>query len=222
MTAPAQAATRPHAPRCGGTRSVGAEYERRKRALDLALCAVVLPVMLPVLGLCALLVRLSGEGPILFVQDRTGLGGRRFRMFKFRTMVPDAALLRDELKARSAVGGPDFKLLDDPRTTRIGSLLRRTSLDETPQIWNVLRGDMSFVGPRPTSFDADAYDLWHTERLEVRPGLTGLWQVEARGDIDFDERVRLDIAYVRRRSLALDLWILLRTLPAVLRQRGAY
>jgi len=222
MTAAAQAAIRPRAPRCGGSRSVGVGYERRKRALDLALCAVVLPVMLPVLGLCALLVRLSGEGPILFVQDRTGIGGRRFRMFKFRTMVPEAAFLRDELKARSAVDGPDFKLLDDPRTTRIGSLLRRTSLDETPQIWNVLRGDMSFVGPRPTSFDADAYDLWHTERLEVRPGLTGLWQVEARGDIDFDERVRLDIAYVRQRSLTLDLWILFRTLPAVLRQRGAY
>jgi lipopolysaccharide/colanic/teichoic acid biosynthesis glycosyltransferase len=106
--------------------------------------------------------------------------------------------------------------------TRIGQFLRRTSLDETPQIWNVLRGEMTLVGPRPTSFDASTYALWHTERLDVVPGLTGLWQIERRGDIDFDDRVRLDIAYVRQRSLRLDLEILLRTLPAVLSQRGAY
>lgn len=190
--------------------------------LDLFVCLLVLPVVLPVALLCALLVRCSGPGPLFFVQERTGRGGRRFRMLKFRSMVPEAPRLKDEIRAALNVTGPDFKLEDDPRVTRFGRFLRRTSLDELPQLWNVLKGDMSLVGPRPTSFDATTYDLWHTERLEVAPGLTGLWQVARRGDIDFDDRVRLDIAYVRNRSLRLDLAILLRTIPAVLSQRGAY
>ncbi len=190
--------------------------------LDLFVCLIVLPVVLPVALFCALLVRFSGPGPLFFVQERTGRGGRRFRMLKFRSMVPDAPRLKDEIRAALNVTGPDFKLEDDPRVTRFGRFLRRTSLDELPQLWNVLKGDMSLVGPRPTSFDATTYDLWHTERLEVAPGLTGLWQVARRGDIDFDDRVRLDIAYVRNRSLRLDLAILLRTIPAVLSQRGAY
>jgi len=193
-----------------------------KRAIDLILCLAALPLVAPVLLVCALLVRLSGRGPLFFVQLRTGLGGRRFRMFKFRTMVPEAASMKEGMRAELGIEGPDFKLAHDPRVTRIGQFLRRTSLDETPQIWNVLRGDMTLVGPRPTSFDASTYALWHTERLDVVPGLTGLWQIERRGDIDFDDRVRLDIAYVRQRSLRLDLEILLRTLPAVLSQRGAY
>jgi lipopolysaccharide/colanic/teichoic acid biosynthesis glycosyltransferase len=118
--------------------------------------------------------------------------------------------------------GPDFKITDDPRVTRIGRLLRKTSLDELPQVWNVLRGDMSLVGPRPTSFEMQSYHLWHTERLEVVPGLTGLWQVNGRGDLDFDDRVRLDIEYIERRCLRLDLVILLRTFTAVFKQQGAY
>ncbi|MCA9503580.1 MAG: sugar transferase [Spirochaetaceae bacterium] len=197
-------------------------YAAKKRALDLAICLAALPFALPVLLVCAALVKLTSEGPVFFVQERTGQGGRRFRMLKFRTMVKDAPALRARLAEQLAHEGPDFKLVDDPRMTPIGRVLRKTSLDESPQLWNVLCGDMSLVGPRPTSFAADRYDLWHTERLEVPPGLTGLWQVEARGDIDFDERVRRDIAYVRNRSLALDLSILLRTIPAVLLQRGAY
>jgi lipopolysaccharide/colanic/teichoic acid biosynthesis glycosyltransferase len=197
-------------------------YARTKRILDLTICLSLLPLALPLLGVCALLVKLTDRGPVFFVQDRTGRGGRRFKMFKFRTMVPNAAELKDELKAASDVDGPDFKLENDPRITAVGHLLRRTSLDEAPQIWNVLRGDMSLVGPRPTSFESDTYDLWHTERLEVEPGVTGLWQIARRGDIDFDDRVRLDIAYVRHRSLPLDISILLRTIPAVLTRRGAY
>jgi lipopolysaccharide/colanic/teichoic acid biosynthesis glycosyltransferase len=130
--------------------------------------------------------------------------------------------MKDELKAQSDIAGPDFKVVDDPRVTRVGHFLRKTSLDEAPQLWNILKGDMSLVGPRPTSFAPDTYDLWHTERLEAMPGLTGLWQVHGRGEIDFDERVRLDIAYVRSQSMALDLAILLRTVPAVLLQKGAY
>jgi lipopolysaccharide/colanic/teichoic acid biosynthesis glycosyltransferase len=205
-----------------GARRIGATYHASKRALDLVVCLLLLPLLFPVLLGCALLVKLSGRGPLLFVQERTGLGGRRFRMYKFRTMVPDAASMREAIKAKSGMSGPDFKVENDPRVTPIGRLFRKTSLDETPQIWNILKGDMSLVGPRPTSFDVDTYDLWHTERLEALPGLTGLWQIDGRGQIDFDERVRLDIQYVRNRSLRLDLEILLRTVPAVLSQRGAY
>lgn len=205
-----------------GRRRIGATYHASKRTLDLAVCLLLLPLLLPVLLASAFLVKLSSRGPLLFVQERTGLGGRRFKMYKFRSMVPNAASMKEEIKAKNGMIGPDFKVANDPRVTRLGKFFRKTSLDETPQIWNVIRGDMSLVGPRPTSFDTDTYDLWHTERLEALPGLTGLWQVAARGQIDFDERVRLDISYVRNRSLRLDLEILLRTIPAVLSQRGAY
>jgi len=197
-------------------------YSAKKRALDLAVCLILLPVALPILLACALLVKLTSKGPVLFVQERTGLGGNRFKILKFRTMVPNATNMKKGLESENLMGGPDFKLANDPRVTRVGIFLRKTSLDEAPQLWNILRGDMSLVGPRPTSFSAQTYDLWHTERLEVMPGLTGLWQIAGRGEIDFDDRVRLDIAYVRNRSLPLDLSILLRTIPAVLSQRGAY
>jgi lipopolysaccharide/colanic/teichoic acid biosynthesis glycosyltransferase len=209
-------------PRVRTWRPLAPGYHLKKRAIDLTVCLLAAPVAVPVLLVCAGLVRLSGKGPILFVQPRTGFGGRRFNMIKFRTMVQDAAAMKAELAAGNHMGGPDFKLVNDPRITRIGALLRKTSLDEAPQLWNVLRGEMSLVGPRPTSFEASTYDLWHTERLEVLPGLTGLWQIGGRAEIDFDDRARLDIAYVRNRSVALDLLILLRTIPAVLFQRGAY
>jgi lipopolysaccharide/colanic/teichoic acid biosynthesis glycosyltransferase len=143
-------------------------------------------------------------------------------MFKFRTMVVGAHEMKAELADANVMSGPDFKLRDDPRVTPVGRFLRKTSLDEAPQLFNILLGDMSWVGPRPTSFAADTYDLWHTERLDVVPGLTGLWQVDGRGEIDFDDRVRMDIEYVRKRNLALDLFILLKTIPAVISQRGAY
>ena len=197
-------------------------YSLKKRALDLFICIVALPVALPILFLCAAAVRLSSPGPIFFVQERTGWRGRRFRMLKFRTMVDGAHLMKEQLADDNVMGGPDFKVANDPRVTPIGRFLRKTSLDEAPQIWNVLRGEMSLVGPRPTSFSADSYELWHTERLDAVPGLTGLWQVGGRSDIDFDDRVRLDITYVRNRSMALDISILLRTIPAVISQRGAF
>lgn len=203
-------------------RARGDGYALQKRILDLGLCLLAAPLVLPLLLLCALAVKLSSPGPVLFSQVRTGKNGRRFTMYKFRSMVRDAGAQRDRLKAERVIEGPDFKLRDDPRITRVGAIMRKTSLDELPQLWNVLRGEMSLVGPRPTSFAVDTYTLWHTERLEVMPGLTGLWQVIKRGDLDFDDRVRLDIHYVRRASLALDTWILIRTVPAVLMQRGAY
>jgi lipopolysaccharide/colanic/teichoic acid biosynthesis glycosyltransferase len=197
-------------------------YELVKRALDLAICVAFLPVVLLLMAACALAIRIDTPGPVIFRQERTGRGGRRFRMYKFRTMVQDAPERKLDLLHLNEHSGPDFKITNDPRVTRVGKLLRKTSLDELPQILNVFRGDMSLVGPRPTSFDVTTYTLWHTERLEVLPGITGLWQVGGRSDVDFDERVRLDIQYIERRSLRLDLVILLRTVRAVLGQRGAY
>jgi lipopolysaccharide/colanic/teichoic acid biosynthesis glycosyltransferase len=197
-------------------------YALVKRGLDIAACLVAAPLVIPLVLICAVVVRCSSPGPIFFRQKRTGQGGRPFEMLKFRSMVLDAELQKAALKVSQGVSGPDFKMEQDPRITRVGSLMRKTSLDELPQLWNVFKGDMSLVGPRPTSFGIETYQRWHAERLEVKPGLTGLWQIRARGDLDFDHRVRLDIAYVRQRSLLLDLWILLRTAPCVIAQRGAY
>lgn len=198
-------------------------YLLAKRALDVLLVTLSLPFALPILILCAILIKLdSPDGPIYFTQDRTGKGGRRFKMYKFRTMVPNAEELKKELVHLNELQWPDFKITNDPRVTRVGRLLRKTSLDELPQLLNVLRGDMSLVGPRPTSFTAHTYDLWHTERLDVLPGLTGLWQIMGRGSMEFDDRVRLDVAYIERRCLWLDVQILFRTLWAVIQQRGAH
>jgi len=148
------------------------------------------------------------------------LHGRRFGMWKFRTMVANAEELKTELTHLNILPPPDFKILNDPRVTRVGRFLRRTSLDELPQLFNVLSGHMTLVGPRPTSFAATTYDLWHTKRLEVVPGLTGLWQINGRNEMTFDERLRLDIAYIDHQSLALDLKIIALTFAAVFRRTG--
>jgi lipopolysaccharide/colanic/teichoic acid biosynthesis glycosyltransferase len=196
-------------------------YRPVKRALDLAICLAVMPLVAPVLLVCALAVRLDSPGPVLFTQQRTGQHGIRFGMFKFRTMVRDAEELKPSLMHLNTLPPPDFKIIDDPRITRVGRFLRRTSLDELPQILNVLRGEMSLVGPRPTSFAASTYDLWHTERLEAVPGITGLWQVRERNAATFDERLRLDVEYLQRMSLGLDLKILWWTVVAVFKRSGA-
>jgi lipopolysaccharide/colanic/teichoic acid biosynthesis glycosyltransferase len=198
-----------------------ASYERLKRALDLCLTMAAFPFALVVLALCVFAIKLESPGPAWFTQLRTGKHGRRFPMFKLRTMVPNAEELKACYMHLNEHTYPDFKVTNDPRVTRCGRVLRKLSLDELPQIFNVMKGDMSLVGPRPTSFPADAYRLWHTTRLEVAPGLTGLWQIEGRDEPDFDNRIRLDIAYIRNRCLWLDLQILLRTAGAVARTRGA-
>jgi len=203
----------------------GRAYLIVKRIMDLALVILSLPLTLPAMGLCALMLKLeSPHAPIFFKQLRTGKGGRPFRMFKFRTMVVNAEQLKGQLAALNTVGelaGP-LKLKADPRVTRVGRLLRKTSLDELPQIFNVLKGEMSLVGPRPTSWSATFYKLWQTERLDVLPGITGLWQVVGRGSDDFDQWLRFDITYIERRCLWLDIQILTRTVTAVLEERGAY
>ena len=197
-------------------------YRVAKRLLDLTICVLILPPVLLAIALCAVVLWLDSPGPVFFAQLRTGYGGRRFRMYKFRTMVPNAEQLKQAYLHLNELAWPDFKITNDPRVTRFGRFLRKTSLDELPQILNVLKGEMSLVGPRPTSFDSSTYALWQMERLEVLPGITGLWQINGRSDLDFDDRLRLDIAYIEQQSLWLDLRILAGTLGAVLSQRGAY
>ena len=191
-----------------------------KRGFDLVAGSLLVIVMLPVLAACALAVKLDSPGPAVFGQLRTGRDGRRFRMYKFRTMLANAEELKASLAHLNVLPPPDFKIPNDPRITRVGRLLRAISLDELPQLFNVLRGDMSLVGPRPTSFAPSTYQLWHTHRLDVPPGMTGLWQIEGRASMTFDERLRLDVAYIRRASLAFDVLLLLRTFGAVVRRSG--
>ncbi len=203
----------------------GMFYPRQvKPVIDGVLALLLIVLLLPLLALIALAIRLDDGGPVLFVQQRTGYLGRRFALFKFRTMVPDAEARKEALRALSIHGlaSPDFKLVADPRVTRIGRLLRRTSLDELPNLLNIVRGEMSFVGPRPTSFAATAYALHHLPRLGARPGLTGLWQVSGRANIDFDQRAELDIAYIRSLSLVGDLALMRRTITAIRRAEGAH
>ncbi|MGZ4276378.1 MAG: sugar transferase [Solirubrobacteraceae bacterium] len=196
-------------------------YRAAKRAFDLVVCSLALVVVLPVMALCALAIRIDTRGPIVFGQMRTGRDGRRFRMWKFRTMVQNAEELKASLAHLNVMPPPDFKIPQDPRITAVGRFLRATSLDELPQLVNVLRGEMSLVGPRPTSFPASTYELWHTRRLDVAPGITGLWQVEGRNTTSFDERLRLDARYIRTMSLRMDIVLLLRTVGSIIRRSGA-
>ena len=201
----------------------GRAYLVAKRFMDLFLVLVTLPFWLPLNGIVALIIHLASPGaPAMFKQLRTGKGGRRFYMYKFRTMVPDAEELKPKYAHLNELQWPDFKITDDPRITRVGRFLRKTSLDEIPQFFNILKGEMSLVGPRPTSFGPETYKLWHTSRLDVMPGLTGLWQIMGRAQLEFDDRLRLDIAYMERASLWLDINILLRTVTAVFDSRGAH
>jgi lipopolysaccharide/colanic/teichoic acid biosynthesis glycosyltransferase len=196
-------------------------YERRKRCFDLVVVLGTAPLWVVALASILIVMRFGSGGPVLYRQLRTGRHGERFSMWKLRTMVPGADEHLDGDLVPHVDQGPAPKVVDDPRVTPMGRLLRRTSLDELPQLWNVLRGDMSLVGPRPTSFPAETYRPWQRGRLAAQPGLTGLWQVLARGSVDFDVRAGYDLEYVARRSMRLDLLILLRTFAVVLAGRGA-
>jgi lipopolysaccharide/colanic/teichoic acid biosynthesis glycosyltransferase len=198
--------------------------QRLKRFLDLAVASALLVVLAPVYLVTALAVRLSGPGPILYPWKVLGRNGRPFVGYKFRTMVPEAEALKPKLLERNEMRGPVFKMREDPRVTTIGRWLRKYSVDELPQLWSVLKGDMSLVGPRPCSAEEFArFEPWQRAKLAVTPGITCLWQVEGRNEItDFEEWARLDLRYIRQWTLRLDLGILARTLPAVLRGRGAY
>ncbi|MGH2443384.1 MAG: sugar transferase [Chloroflexota bacterium] len=194
-----------------------------KRLSDIALALVGLILTAPLVGLLMLLIRLESAGPALLRQDRVGAGGRRFTCFKLRTMGHDAEDARATLSALNETSGPLFKIKEDPRRTRLGRRIRSWSLDELPQLINVLRGEMSVVGPRPPlPGEVEMYETWHMRRLEVKPGLTGIWQVSGRSDLPFDEMILMDIFYVDNWSLALDVRILLRTVIPVLGRHGAY
>lgn len=190
----------------------GRTYLLAKRISDVVIVLSAAPLWLPVFLLSGLLIKLdSPKDPVFFKQYRTGKNGRRFAMLKYRTMVTNAEELKASLADQNLLQWPDFKVLNDPRITRIGKFLRESSLDELPQLLNVLRGDMSLVGPRPTSFAAGTYELWQSERLDVTPGITGLWQILGRGRMEFTDRVRLDIHYIENRCLWLDMKLLFRT-----------
>jgi lipopolysaccharide/colanic/teichoic acid biosynthesis glycosyltransferase len=206
-------------------------YQIAKRVMDLVLCLLAMPLVLPLLALCALAIRIDSPGPVLFVQERIGKGGRRFRMYKFRTMQHnlDDSRHRDFLKAfvNGRVGGDEngrvlYKPFQASQITRVGRILRKTSMDELPQLINVLRGEMSLVGPRPNvPWEFEEYRGWHQERLEVLPGITGLAQVRGRSGITFDSIVKYDIEYIERQSLAMDLTIMWWTVSSVLFGTGA-
>ncbi|HEY8713035.1 MAG TPA: sugar transferase [Thermoanaerobaculia bacterium] len=193
-----------------------------KRALDVAVSMLILTLTAPVLLIAALAIRMTSPGSIVFKQERIGLNGRIFTLYKFRTMIEDAHERRGEVTHLNEMTGPVFKAKDDPRVTAVGRWLRKFSLDEIPQLWNVLKGDMSLVGPRPPiPEEVASYHRWHRRRLSMKPGLTCLWQISGRNQVDFDRWMQMDLQYIDNWSPSLDLKILLRTIPAVLSGRGA-
>jgi exopolysaccharide biosynthesis polyprenyl glycosylphosphotransferase len=193
-----------------------------KRLLDIAVSALLLVLAAPLILLVAAVIKLTSPGSVFFKQTRIGLNGRIFTLYKFRTMIEDAHERREEVSHLNEMTGPVFKMKDDPRVTTVGRVLRKFSLDEIPQFWNVFRGDMSLVGPRPPIPEEVAnYHRWHRRRLSMKPGLTCLWQINGRNNVDFDRWMQLDLQYIDNWSPLLDLKILLRTIPAVLSGRGA-
>ena len=201
----------------------GRMYLIVKRVMDLSVIFLIFPFWLPVFILIYIIIMISSPGaPAVFTQFRTGMGGKRFPMYKFRSMASNAEDLKEKYAHLNELQWPDFKITNDPRVTKVGKILRKTSLDELPQLINVFKGEMSLVGPRPTSFSVETYKLWQTERLEVMPGITGLWQIIGRAQLEFDDRLRLDILYMERAGIWFDLNILFRTISAVFKQRGAH
>ncbi|MGZ5434358.1 MAG: sugar transferase [Thermoanaerobaculia bacterium] len=193
-----------------------------KRTIDVVAAVGILVLTLPMLGIAALAIRFTSPGSVLFKQERLGLNGRIFTLYKFRTMIEDAHRMREEIAHLNEMNGPVFKSSQDPRITKVGRILRKFSLDEIPQLWNVLRGDMSLVGPRPPlPEEVWSYERWQRRRLSMKPGLTCLWQVSGRNSVDFDRWMELDLQYIDTWSPTLDFKILLRTIPAVLSGRGA-
>jgi len=197
-------------------------YILLKRLTDIILSALGIALFLPFSIIFAVLIKLTSKGPVIFKQTRVGIGGKPFTCYKFRSMVADAEAKRDQLRHLNEADGPVFKIRNDPRITPIGAFMRKTSIDEIPQLWNVLKGDMSLVGPRPPlPCEVKEYGDRELKRLSVRPGLTCLWQINGRSNIPFEQWVELDIQYIETRCFRNDLMILVRTIPAVLTGRGA-
>jgi exopolysaccharide biosynthesis polyprenyl glycosylphosphotransferase len=194
-----------------------------KRAIDFTMALLGLIFVSPLMALIALAIKLESAGPVIFTQERVGKGGKRFYIYKFRSMVQDAEAQKVRLQSLNEADGPLFKIKDDPRRTWVGRLIRRFSLDELPQLYNVLRGEMSLVGPRPNiPSEVEQYQEWHKHRLEVLPGMTGLWAISGRSGLTFDEMILLDIYYIENWSPAMDLKIMLQTVPHLILGFGAY
>jgi len=199
------------------------KYIIYKKSLDIALSFLILVVLFPLLAIVAILIRLDSKGPIIFGQKRTGKDGKEFTLYKFRSMIHGAEELKESLRYLDETTGPVFKIRHDPRITKVGRFLRRSSVDELPQLFNVLKGDMSLVGPRPLpTGEAEQYTPYQRRRLSVKPGITCLWQISGRSEISFYEWIELDIYYIEHRSFLFDLKILIRTIPVVVTGKGAY
>ena len=187
-------------------------YEAAKRVMDIILSFIGLVLLSPILLLVSLFIKIDSKGPIFFKQKRIGINGTEFEMFKFRSMVVNAEELKAKLEEKNEMSGPMFKIADDPRITKVGRFIRKTSIDELPQLWNVIKGDMSLVGPRPSLPNEVAqFEPWMRKRFEVKPGLTCFWQVGGRNNIDFEDWMKLDIKYVKERSLLLDAKLIFKT-----------
>ena len=197
-------------------------YEVTKRIIDIVGSFIGLIVLSPLMLIVSILIKLESKGEVIFKQKRVGLNGREFYMYKFRSMVINAEELKEQLESQNEMSGPMFKIKDDPRITKVGKFIRKTSIDELPQLINVIKGDMSLVGPRPSlPKEVEKFEQWMMERLEVKPGLTCIWQISGRNNIDFEDWMKLDIKYVRERSFKLDMKLILKTVLVLLGDKNA-
>ena len=197
-------------------------YEVIKRTIDIVCSFVGILVLSPLFIVIAIIIKLTSKGPVFFSQKRVGKYGREFDMYKFRSMVVNAEELKEKLAAQNEMSGPMFKMKDDPRVTKVGKFIRKTSLDELPQLWNVLKGDMSLVGPRPSlPKEVAQFEDWMHKRLEVKPGLTCYWQVSGRNNIDFEDWMKLDIRYVEEKNLWIDIKLIFKTVGVLFGDKNA-
>ena len=198
-------------------------YEAIKRLIDIICSFVGILVLSPLFIIIAIIIKFTSKGPVFFSQKRVGRNGKEFDMYKFRSMVVNAEELKEKLAAQNEMSGPMFKMKDDPRVTKVGKFIRKTSLDELPQLWNVLKGDMSLVGPRPSlPKEVAQFDEWMYKRLEVKPGLTCYWQVSGRNNIDFEDWMKLDVKYVEERNLWIDIKLIFKTVGVLFGDKNAH
>ena len=198
-------------------------YEAIKRLIDIICSFVGILVLSPLFIIIAIIIKFTSKGPVFFSQKRVGKYGREFDMYKFRSMVVNAEELKEKLAAQNEMSGPMFKMKDDPRVTKVGKFIRKTSIDELPQLWNVLKGDMSLVGPRPSlPKEVEQFDNWMFKRLSVRPGLTCYWQVSGRNNIDFEDWMKLDCRYVDERNLWIDIKLIFKTVFVLFGDKNAH
>ena len=197
-------------------------YEVIKRIIDIVASFIGLILLSPLILIVSILIKLESKGEVIFKQKRVGLNGKEFYMYKFRSMVINAEELKEQLESQNEMSGPMFKIKDDPRITKVGKFIRKTSIDELPQLINVIKGDMSLVGPRPSlPKEVEKFEQWMMERLEVKPGLTCIWQISGRNNIDFEDWMKLDIKYVRERSIKLDIKLILKTVLVLFGDKNA-